>query len=115
MWKIIYNGNCSKSRAAKAYLDEKGIEYEIVNYLDEPLTAEIIQEILTKVGVGIDGVIRTGEEVFKAISGEWFTWSDAEKINFVVKNPIILQRPIVIRGEKGVIARPEPTEIERIL
>ena len=43
MWKLIYNGECSKARAAKDYLDEKGIEYTLFNYLEEPMTPEMLK------------------------------------------------------------------------
>ncbi len=115
MWTIWYNGDCSKSRAAKTFLDERNIEYRTINYLETPLTSEMIKDLLAKIGVGIDGIIRAGEAEFKAISGEWFTWSDDKKIEFVIQNPIILQRPLVVHGDKGVIARPGAEEIERIL
>lgn len=115
MWQLIYNGNCSKARAAKDYLDEKGIEYTQIDYLETPLTVEMLTKILAQLGLGIDGVIRMKEEAFKGISLQWFTWSDAEKIQFVVDNPIVIERPIVIYDDYAVIARPDTAPIDHLL
>lgn len=115
MWQIYYNGDCSKARAAKAYLDEKGISYEVINYLDVPLTYEMIKTLLGQLGFGIDGVVRTKEEPFKAIALEWFTWSEDEKIAFVIANPIVLERPIIVYEDYAVIARPDVTPIDHLL
>lgn len=115
MWKLIYNGECSKAKAAKDYLDEKGIEYTLFNYLEEPMTPEMLKEILMQLGLGIDGVIRMKEDAFKGISLQWFTLSDAEKIQFVVENPIVIERPIVIYDDCAVIARPDISPIDHLL
>lgn len=115
MWQIIYNGDCSKSRAAREYLDEKKIEYQVINYLDEPLSAEMIRSLLAKLGLGIDGIIRMKEAPFQKISQEWFTWNDDQKIAFVVENPIVIERPIVVYREDAVIARPDPSPIDHLL
>ncbi len=115
MWQIYYNGDCSKARAAKAYLDEKKIAYEVINYLEVPLTHELIKKLLGQLGFGIDGVVRSKEEAFKSISQEWFTWSDEEKIAFVIANPIVLERPIVVYDDYAVIARPDVMPIDHLL
>ena len=115
MWQIYYNGDCSKSRAAKAYLDEKNISYDVINYLEVPLTHEMIKQLLGQLGFGIDGVVRTKEDAFKAIALEWFTWSEDEKIAFVIKNPLVLERPIVVYEDYAVIARPDVTPIDHLL
>ncbi|UNM97445.1 arsenate reductase [Ignatzschineria rhizosphaerae] len=115
MWQIYYNGNCSKARAAKAYLDEKQIAYDIINYLEAPLTPEMIKTLLGKLGIGIDGLVRVKEEAFKAIALEWFTWSDDEKIAFVIENPIVIERPVVVYDDHAVIARPDVAPIDHLL
>ncbi|GHA01453.1 arsenate reductase [Ignatzschineria ureiclastica] len=115
MWQIYYNGDCSKARAAKAFLEDAGVDYQLINYLEAPLTAEMIQQVLAQLGVGIDGIIRTKEEAFKKIALEWFTWSEAEKMAYLLANPIIIERPIVIYQDRAVIARPDVTPIETLL
>lgn len=115
MWQIIYNGQCSKARAAKAYLDEKGIEYTLFNYLETPMTKEMLKKILAQLGLGIDGVIRMKEAAFQDVSLQWFTLSNDEKIQFVIDNPIVLERPIVIFDDFAVIARPDTAPIDHLL
>ncbi|MHC5224884.1 ArsC/Spx/MgsR family protein [Ignatzschineria sp. LJL83] len=115
MWQIYYNGDCSKARAARTYLDEKGITYDVINYLEAPLTPLMIKTILGQLGLGIDGVVRSKEAPFQEIALEWFTWSEDEKIEFVVKNPIVLERPIVVFEDYAVIARPDVSAIDHLL
>ena len=115
MWQIYYNGDCSKARAARAYLDEKGITYDVINYLEVPLTPLMIKTILSQLGLGIDGVVRSKEAPFQEIALEWFTWSEDEKIEFVVKNPIVLERPIIVFEDYAVIARPDVSPIDHLL
>ena len=115
MWQIYYNGDCSKARAAKAYLDEKGVSYEVINYLEAPLTPSMIQKLLADLGLGIDGIIRQKEAVFREVALEWFTLSDEEKVAFVIANPIVIERPIVVYKDHAVIARPDVSPIDHLL
>lgn len=115
MWQIYYNGDCSKSRAAKAFLDAHNIQYSLINYLETPLTIEEIDRLLAMLGIGIDGLVRTKEDDFKRIALEWFTWSPTQKKEFVIQNPIVIERPIVIYNHYAVIARPDTVPIEKLL
>ncbi len=115
MWQIIYNGQCSKARAAKAYLDEKGVEYTLFDYLETPLTPAMIKGWLSRLGLGVDGIIRMKEDAFKAVSQDWFVMSEDEKIQFLIENPIVIERPIVIYDDYAVIARPDTSSIDHLL
>ncbi len=115
MWQIYYNGDCSKSRAAKAFLDAHNIHYSLINYLETPLSIADIDRLLAELGVGIDGLVRTKEAAFKNIALEWFTWSPEQKKEFVIQNPIVIERPIVVYNHHAVIARPDTAPIEKLL
>lgn len=105
----LHNPRCSKSRLGLEYLKEKGITPMIVKYLDTPLNTEEIKQILTKLGITADELIRKNEDFYKKeIKGKDF--SDTELIHAMAENPKLIERPIVINGNKAVIGRP----VERI-
>jgi len=105
MIEILHNPRCSKSRAGLKYLEDKGIVPEIINYLDEPFTPDELTEILEKLGKRPLDIIRKGEEVFKT-EFEDKELSDEEWILAMLEYPKLIERPIVINGDKAVIARP---------
>ncbi len=105
MIEILHNPRCSKSRAGLKYLEDKGIEPEVIKYLDEPLTPDELSEILEKLDLHPLDVIRKGEEVYKTEFADK-ELSDEEWILAMLEYPQLLERPIVINGEKAVIARP---------
>lgn len=106
MWVLYHNENCSKSRAAREYLTEKGVDFTVINYLETPPTVAEYSALLKKMGLTVDEVIRTNEEPYKAVADSWGNYSEEEKIAYVVKNPILIQRPIIEHNGKAVIGRP---------
>lgn len=105
MIRIIHNPRCSKSRQALAYFEQKAVPYEVYLYLEEGLTQELLNEVLEKTGLPIAELIRTGEEAYKNLyKGKEF--SESEWIEALIAHPNLLQRPIVIKGDQAVIARP---------
>jgi len=113
--KIIvwHNPRCSKSRNGIKYLDEKGVEYEIRRYLDEPPTKEELKEVLKKLGMKPRELMRTKEKVYREL-GLKDVEDDEKLIEAMVEHPRLIERPIVIRGDRAVVARPE-TKIDEIL
>ena len=112
MIEVLHNPRCAKSRAGIKYLDEKGIEYKIINYLKEPLTKEQLEEILKKLKMKPSELVRKKEKLYKELNLK--EASEEEILEAMVKNPKLIERPIVINGDKAVVARPE-TEIEKVL
>jgi len=112
MIEVLHNPRCSKSRAGIKYLDEKGIKYKIVNYLKEPLTKEQLQEILKKLNMKPSELVRKKEKLFRELNLK--EASEDEILEAMVENPKLIERPIVINGDKAVVARPE-TEIDKVL
>jgi len=103
--KIWHNPRCSKSRNAVALLEEKGIEHEVVKYLDTPPTREALVEVLKMLGLSARELMRTKEELYKELKLKDET--DEEKlIDAMVKNPRLIERPIVIKDGKAAIGRP---------
>lgn len=112
-FKIYHNPRCSKSRATLALLQENGIEPEIIEYLKQPPTASELKAILSSLGMKPEQLVRRGEEVFKArYAGKKLT--DAQWIDAMVEHPILIERPIVIRGKRGVLGRP-PENVNQLI
>lgn len=113
LMKIYHNPRCAHSRAGLKYLEKKGYELEIKNYLSEGLTEEELRQIVEKTGLKPFDLVRTQEPFFKTDLKNR-TFSDEEWIAILVNNPKLLKRPLVVNGEKAVVATP-PEEVEKIL
>ncbi len=106
---IWHNPRCSKSRAALTLLQDKGVEIEIFKYLDESPSKEEIRTLLKKLGISVRELMRTKEEIYKELGLKEV--DDEEKlIEAMANHPRLIERPIVIDGNKAVIGRP----IERL-
>ncbi len=103
--KIYHNNRCKKSRAGLQYLQEKTSDFEIVEYLKNELSIAELTDIFKKLGKKPEEMIRKQEKVFKEkFKGKSF--SDAEWIKIIANNPKLLNRPIVVKGEKAVWGDP---------
>lgn len=110
---IYHNPRCSKSRQTLNLLLEKGVEPEVVEYLKETPTADELKLILSKLHLQPQDIIRKNELVYKErFKGMNFT--DDEWIDILVENPRLIERPIIIKGNTGVIGRP-PENIKKLL
>ena len=111
--KIYHNPRCAKSRAGLKYLEEKGFEIEVKKYMTDGISEKELREILEKTGKKPFELVRTQEKSYREkYQGKEF--SDDQWIKIMEENPHLLQRPLVINGNKAVLANP-PEEIERIL
>ena len=106
MITIFHNPRCSKSCAAMTYLKEKGEELNVVNYLDGSVTEEQLRDVLRKLGVPAKSIVRTGEALWKErFAGPKL--SEDELIRVMVENPRLIERPIVIKGDKVEVSSPQ--------
>lgn len=104
--KIFHNPRCSKSRAAMELLTEKGIDADVIKYLDTPPTRETIVEVLGLLNMQPRDVMRKGESEYKDnnLSDESLTRD--QLIDALVEFPKLLERPIVVANGKAAIGRP---------
>ena len=109
--KIWHNPRCSKSRNAVALLEEKGVDIEVVKYLDTPPSREEIVEVLKMLGISARELMRTKEEIYKELELKEVT-DDAVLIDAMVANPRLIERPIVIKDGKAAIGRPIENIVE---
>ena len=102
---IYHNARCSKSRSACEIVAARGISAEVIDYLTNPPTREELRGLLKKLGMKPGDLVRRGEDIFKEnYAGR--TLSDEEWLDALAANPILIERPIVVRGDKAVIGRP---------
>lgn len=111
---IYHNPRCSKSRQALALLEEAGVAPQVVRYLDTPLTAAELDALLTKLDLAPEAVMRTGEDVYKELGLKGKALPRAEGLRMLAEHPVLLERPIVVRGDRAVVARP-PERVRELL
>ncbi len=105
MLKIYHNPSCKKSRAGVQYLQDSGREFEVVEYLKNPMTVPELEQLLVKLHMHPSEVMRTQEEYFKQhIRGKKF--EDHELVKIIVQQPKLLKRPVVETLYKAVIGDP---------
>ncbi|CAM1366759.1 arsenate reductase (glutaredoxin) [Tenacibaculum xiamenense] len=113
MIKIYHNNRCSKSRSGVAILEDSGKKFEIVKYLDNVPTVEELSEIINLLNITPIELVRKNEKIWKEnFKGKEL--SDVDIIKAMVENPKLIERPIVINGDKAIIGRP-PEDITKIL
>jgi arsenate reductase (glutaredoxin) len=110
---IYHNGRCSKSRGALEILQEKGIMPEIRYYLVEPLSETELRALLKKLGMKAEALVRKTEALYKE-QYKGRELSNDEWIRILAENPVLIERPIVERGQKAIVARP-PEKVLEIL
>jgi arsenate reductase len=111
---IYHNPRCSKSRATLELLGARGVKPEVIEYLKSPPSAAELKAILKKLGMKPRDLIRKGEPLYAELDLKERELSDDQLIALMVKNPILIERPIVVSGSKAAIGRP-PEKVLEIL
>lgn len=102
---IYHNPRCSKSRESLSFLKEKKLDVQVIEYLKTPPTHSELQKILVQLNLKAEQLVRKGEAIYKEhYKGKKL--SSEEWIEAMVKHPKLIERPIVIYGDKAVIGRP---------
>ncbi|PJI49348.1 MAG: arsenate reductase (glutaredoxin) [Pseudomonas sp.] len=111
---IFHNPRCSKSRGALELLEERGIQPEIIRYLETPPSAAELKALLGKLGISARQLLRSGEDEYQELDLANPALSDEQLIEAMTRHPKLIERPIVIVGDKAVIGRP-PEKVLEIL
>ena len=111
---IYHNPKCSKSRKALEIIKNKNIEPTIILYLIDKLTKAEVKNLLSKLGLSIRDILRTREDEYKNNNLKNENLTDDKLIDFLIRFPKLLQRPIVVKNNKAVIGRP-PENILNLL
>jgi arsenate reductase len=113
MTQIYHNPRCSKSRETLKILEEANEEIEIIPYLETPPTKEALKNLLTLLGMDPINLIRTGESLWKE-NYKGKKLSPSQLLDIMIKNPRLIERPIVVKNGKAVLGRP-PESVKEIL
>lgn len=103
---------CSTCRKLRALLAERGVEFESIDYHETGISEGELRELLRKLEAGPREVLRTREPLVKELRLEDAAISDDELIGLMSANPALVQRPIVVRGERALLARPVERALE---
>lgn len=109
--KIYHNPRCRKSRETLALIEEKGTDPEIILYLENPPSKKELTNLILMLGIAPFDLIRKGESIYKEqYKGKDLT--DQQWIDAMIANPKLIERPIVIQGNKAVLGRPPSNVLE---
>ncbi|MBE7376718.1 arsenate reductase (glutaredoxin) [Pseudomonas lopnurensis] len=111
---LYHNPRCSKSRGALELLEARGLTPDIVRYLETPPSATELEALLGKLGLTPRQLLRTGEEEYKSLNLADPALGDAQLIEAMVAHPRLIERPILIAGDKAIVGRP-PEKVLEIL
>jgi len=103
---IYQKPTCSTCRQVYSVLKESGVDVESVNYYVDPIPKSKLKELLKKMGIPAAGLLRTKEAIYRELRLSEKKLTDDEIIGLMVKHPDLIQRPIVERGAKAILARP---------
>ena len=110
--QYFHNARCSKSRGALELLRERGIEPQVVAYLEQPPSADQLRDLLRKLGISARGLLRTGEPDYAELGLADTSLDDEALIAAMVAHPVLIERPIFVHGEHAVIGRPPERVLE---
>ncbi len=114
MLKIYHNPRCSKSRQTLQLIKDAGVEVDVVEYLKTPPTEDELRDLVNKLNLPIEYLIRKGEKIYKTeFKGK--DYSEDEWIKILAKNPKLIERPIVVNEDgEAILGRP-PENVGRFL
>ncbi len=111
---VYHNPDCSKSLATLALLEENGVPCEVIPYLEAPPSVAELKSLIARLGLGIRELLRRDEPEFDTLGLGDETLSEEIVLDLVHRHPILIQRPIVVKGTMALIARPPERVLELI-
>jgi arsenate reductase len=103
---VYQKPTCTTCKQVYAALKESGVDFESVNYYTDPLSKAKLKELIQKMGIEASALFRTKEEVYKKLKLAGRKISDDDAIDLMVTHPDLIQRPIVEKGSRAILARP---------
>jgi arsenate reductase (glutaredoxin) len=104
--KVYQKPTCTTCRKTLGRLNECGVEFEAINYYETPLTKAELRKLVDQLAISPRELLRKGEAIYRELDLGKREVSDDELIRLMVAHPDLMQRPIVVRGDKAVLARP---------
>ena len=113
MITILHNPRCTKSREGLSLLENSGKDFEVIKYLDEPISEDTLKNIISLLDIKPIELVRKNEAIWKSdFKGK--TLSDDQIIKAMIMHPKLIERPIVINGKKAAIGRPSQNILDII-
>ena len=112
---IYHNPRCSKSRQTLELIKDKGIEPEIILYLEKPPTVSVLSKIVDYLQMKHRDLLRKGEDEYKSFNLKDMSLNDSTILKIMSENPKLIERPIVLSGNKAIIGRPPENVLELII
>jgi len=112
--RVYQKPTCSKCQATLGILEECAVEFDSINYYETPLTVEELSGLINKLGISPRDLMRKGEQLYRDLRLGERELSDDELIKLMVENPDLMERPIVVHGDKAVLGRP-PENVKKLL
>jgi arsenate reductase len=112
---VFYNGACSKCRGTVGLLHERGVDHSLVEYLVAPPDRAALEELVRKLVDPVASLIRTDDAAFTELGLDPADYVTADAvIGLLLEHPEVMQRPVVVRGDRAIIARP-PERVDELL
>ena len=112
--KVYQKPTCTKCRQTLGILKECGVDFDSINYYETPLSVSELRDLVKKLGIPARELLRKGKQIYRDLKLGERQLTDDELLELMVKNPDLIQRPIVVRGKKAVLARP-PEKVEELI
>lgn len=109
---FYHNPRCSKSRGALELIEARGLRPTVIRYLETPPSASELESLLGKLGIAARDLLRSGEEEYKALGLADSDLSEARLIEAMSQHPKLIERPILVAGDRAVIGRPPERVLE---
>lgn len=114
MYTIYHNPRCSKSREALTLLENAGVQLTVIRYLETPPDAGTVSDLLGKLGMTARELLRSKEDEFTSLGLDNPSLDEATLIAAIVAHPRLMERPVIVHGNRAVIARP-PERVQELL
>lgn len=109
---IWHNPRCSKSRETKKLLEDQGVELDVRLYLEDPPSKALLEKTLKQLGMKPRDLLRTKEEAYAEAGLDDEGLSDDRVLDAMIAHPILIERPVVVVGDKAVLGRPPENALE---
>ncbi|GAB2516976.1 arsenate reductase (glutaredoxin) [Lysobacter humi (ex Lee et al. 2017)] len=110
--RLFHNPRCSKSREAHALLASRGVAFEEIRYLETPPTVDDLQALVARLGLPARALLRTSEDAYAALGLDDAALPDAMLLAAMAAHPQLIERPILVVGDRAVIGRPPERVLE---
>ncbi|GIZ13232.1 arsenate reductase (glutaredoxin) [Pseudomonas sp. NCCP-436] len=109
---LYHNPRCSKSRGALELLENRGLQPTVIRYLETPPNADELRTLLGKLGISARELLRKGEDEYRELELADTSLSEAQLIEAMVSHPRLIERPILVAGDRAVVGRPPEKVLE---